>query len=155
MKLLSQFLAPENVVLDVPATSKKRALEQVALLLENNQGLERASVFDSLFARERLGSTGLGHGVAIPHGRIKNISKPSAAFVRLAQPVSFDAPDGEPVDLLLVIVVPEEATQQHLDILAEVARRLSEDSVIESLRAATQTSVVYELLTAKGESDDT
>ena len=155
MKLLSQFLSPENVVLDVPATSKKRALEQVALLLENNQGLERASVFDSLFARERLGSTGLGHGVAIPHGRIKNISKPSAAFVRLAQPVSFDAPDGEPVDLLLVIVVPEEATQQHLDILAEVARRLSEDSVIESLRTATQTSVIYELLTAKGESDDT
>lgn len=155
MKLLSQFLAPENVVLDVPATSKKRALEQVALLLENNQGLERASVFDSLFARERLGSTGLGHGVAIPHGRIKNISKPSAAFVRLVQPVSFDAPDGEPVDLLLVIVVPEEATQQHLDILAEVARRLSEDSVIESLRSATQPSVVYELLTAAGESDDT
>lgn len=154
MKLLSQFLAPENVVLDVPATSKKRALEQVALLLENNQGLERAGVFDSLFARERLGSTGLGHGVAIPHGRIKNISKPSAAFVRLAQPVSFDAPDGEPVDLLLVIVVPEEATQQHLDILAEVARRLSEDSVIESLRRATQPSVIYELLTAKGESDD-
>ncbi len=155
MKLLSQFLAPENVVLDVPATSKKRALEQVALLLENNQGLERASVFDSLFARERLGSTGLGHGVAIPHGRIKNISKPSAAFVRLVQPVSFDAPDGEPVDLLLVIVVPEEATQQHLDILAEVARRLSEDSVIESLRSATQPSVVYELLTAAGEPDDT
>lgn len=151
MKLLSQFLPPENVALDVPATSKKRALEQVALLLENNQGLERASVFDSLFARERLGSTGLGHGVAIPHGRVKNISKPSAAFLRLAQPVSFDAPDGEPVDLLLVIVVPEEATQQHLDILAEVAKRLSEDSILDSLRSATEASGVYELLTAKGE----
>ena len=71
MKLLSQILPPANVALDVPVTSKKRALEQMALLFENNQGLERASVFDSLFARERLGSTGLGHGVAVPHGRVK------------------------------------------------------------------------------------
>lgn len=154
MKLLSQFLSPENIVLDVAVTSKKRALEQVALLLENNQGLERSGVFDSLFARERLGSTGLGHGVAIPHGRIKNISKPCAAFARLAQPVSFDSPDGEPVDLLLVIIVPEEATQQHLDILAEVARRLSNDSVLESLRRTTQPSAVYELLTQSGDTDD-
>ena len=154
MKLLSQFLSPENIVLDVAVTSKKRALEQVALLLENNQGLERSGVFDSLFARERLGSTGLGHGVAIPHGRIKNISKPCAAFARLAQPVSVDSPDGEPVDLLLVIIVPEEATQQHLDILAEVARRLSNDSVLESLRRTTQPSAVYELLTQSGDTDD-
>jgi PTS system nitrogen regulatory IIA component len=154
MKLLSQFLAPENVILDVSATSKKRALEQISLLLENNQGYERSAVFDSLFARERLGSTGLGRGVAIPHGRIKNIKQPCAAFVRLAQPVSFDAPDGEPVDLLLVIVVPEEATQQHLDILAEVARRLSENTVLESLRSATEASTVYELLTAPGATFD-
>ncbi|AWB34506.1 PTS IIA-like nitrogen regulatory protein PtsN [Orrella marina] len=154
MNLLSQFLPPDNIVLDVPVTSKKRALEQIALLLENNHGLERSGVFDSLFARERLGSTGLGHGVAIPHGRIKNLSKPCAAFARLSQAVSFDAPDGEPVDLLLVIIVPEEATQQHLDILAEVARRLSDDSVLESLRQATQPSAVYDLLTRPGESDD-
>jgi len=154
MKLLSQFLAPENVVLDVSATSKKRALEQVALLLENNKGLERAAVFDSLFARERLGSTGLGHGVAIPHGRIKSIKQPCAAFVRLADGVSFDAPDGEPVDLLLVIVVPEEATQQHLDILAEVAQLLSNKSVIDTLRSATESSTVYEILTAPGDPSD-
>lgn len=147
MKLLSQILIPQNVVLDVVATSKKRALEQVALLLENNQGMERANVFDSLFARERLGSTGLGQGVAIPHGRIKNIAKPSAAFVRLAKPVSFDAPDGEPVDLLLVVVVPEEATQQHLDILAEIASKLSDAEMVETLRTATDPSVVYDLLT--------
>ncbi len=152
MKLLSQILPPENVSLDVVATSKKRALEQIALMFENNQGLERANVFDNLFARERLGSTGLGHGVAVPHGRIKNISRPLAALVRLAEPVAFDAPDGQSVDILLVIVVPEEATQQHLDILAEVAQRLSDDTVIQALRAESDPLRVHELLTARSES---
>ncbi|MFY9348389.1 MAG: PTS IIA-like nitrogen regulatory protein PtsN [Orrella sp.] len=148
MKLLSQILSPENVVLDIPVTSKKRALEQVSLLFENHQGLERASVFDSLFARERLGSTGLGHGVAVPHGRVKNIDRPSAAFARLAQPVAFDSPDGQPVDLILVLIVPEAATQQHLDILAEVAQRLSESSILDQLRRETDAMRIYELLTA-------
>lgn len=149
MKLLSQILPPENVVLDIPVTSKKRALEQIALLFENNQGLERAGVFDSLFARERLGSTGLGHGVAVPHGRVKQISRPLAAFARLVQPVAFDAPDGLPVDLLLVLVVPEAATQQHLDILAEVAQRLSDTTVVEQLRHETDAGRIHEMLTAR------
>ncbi|MFO7746799.1 MAG: PTS sugar transporter subunit IIA [Orrella sp.] len=148
MKLLSQILPPENVVLDVPVTSKKRALEQMALLFENNHGLERAGVFDSLFARERLGSTGLGHGVAVPHGRVKQITKPFAAFARLAQPVSFDAPDGLAVDLLLVLVVPEAATQQHLDILAEVAQRLSDTAVVDRLRQETDAGRIHDMLTA-------
>jgi PTS system nitrogen regulatory IIA component len=148
MKLLSQILSPENVVLDIPVTSKKRALEQMSLLFENHQGLERASVFDSLFARERLGSTGLGHGVAVPHGRVKNINTPSAAFARLAQPVAFDSPDGQPVDLILVLIVPEAATQQHLDILAEVAQRLSEPSVLDQLRRESDAMRIYEMLTA-------
>jgi PTS system nitrogen regulatory IIA component len=150
MKLLSQFLPPENVVLDVQVTSKKRALEQVALLFENNQGLERAHLFDSLFARERLGSTGLGHGVAVPHGRIKNVKKPLAAFMRLAHPVAFDAPDGQPVDILLVLVVPQEATQQHLDILAEVAQSLSDESIVQALRSETDATRVHALLTKIG-----
>jgi Phosphotransferase system mannitol/fructose-specific IIA domain (Ntr-type) len=147
MKLLSQILSPENVVLDIPVTSKKRALEQISLLFENHQGLERASVFDSLFARERLGSTGLGHGVAVPHGRVKNIDSPCAAFARLNQPVAFDSPDGLPVDLILVLIVPEAATQQHLDILAEVAQRLSEPSVLDQLRRESDAMRIYELLT--------
>lgn len=147
MKLLSQILSPENVVLDIPVTSKKRALEQMSLLFENHQGLERVSVFDSLFARERLGSTGLGHGVAVPHGRVKNIDSPCAAFARLAQPVAFDSPDGQPVDLILVLIVPEAATQQHLDILAEVAQRLSEPSILEQLRRETDAMRIYEMLT--------
>lgn len=147
MKLLSQILSPENVVLDIPVTSKKRALEQMSLLFENHQGLERVSVFDSLFARERLGSTGLGHGVAVPHGRVKNIDSPCAAFARLAQPVAFDSPDGQPVDLILVLIVPEAATQQHLDILAEVAQRLSEPSILQQLRRETDAMRIYEMLT--------
>jgi nitrogen PTS system EIIA component len=151
MKLLSQILPPENVLLDITATSKKRALEQVALLFENNQGLERASVFDSLFARERLGSTGLGHGVAVPHGRIKGLERACAAFARLAQPVAFDAPDGQAVDLLVVIVVPEQATQQHLDILAEVAQRLSDANVVNALRTETDALRIHDLLTAESE----
>jgi PTS system nitrogen regulatory IIA component len=149
MKLLSQILSPENVVLDIPVTSKKRALEQMSLLFENHQGLERAGVFDSLFARERLGSTGLGHGVAVPHGRVKDIDRPCAAFARLAQPVAFDSPDGQPVDLILVLIVPEAATQQHLDILAEVAQRLSDPATLEQLRLETDAMRIYEMLTAR------
>ncbi len=147
MKLLSQILHPENILLDIPVSSKKRALEQIALLFENQQGLERAAVFDSLFARERLGSTGLGAGVAVPHGRIKDMSTPCAAFARLAQPVPFDAPDGQPVDLLLVLVVPEAATQQHLDILAEVAQCLSDIKIVEALRSQTDAMQIHRLLT--------
>lgn len=147
MKLLSQILHPENILLDIPVSSKKRALEQIALLFENQQGLERAAVFDSLFARERLGSTGLGAGVAVPHGRIKDMSTPCAAFARLAQPVPFDAPDGQPVDLLLVLVVPEAATQQHLDILAEVAQCLSDTKIVEALRSQTDAMQIHRLLT--------
>src|SRR5215468_5888644 len=112
MNLISRLLPPSNVLLDLPASSKKRAFEQAGLLFENNNGIARATVFDSLFARERLGSTGLGQGVAIPHGRIKGLKEAVAAFVRLAEPVPFDAPDGRPVRLLFFLLVPEQATQQ-------------------------------------------
>lgn len=149
MKLLSQILHPENILLDIAVSSKKRALEQIALLFENQQGLERAAVFDSLFARERLGSTGLGGGVAVPHGRIKDMIAPYAAFARLAQPVAFDAPDGQPVDLLLVLVVPEAATQQHLDILAEVAQCLSDPKIVDALRTETDATQIHRLLTGE------
>ena len=97
MNLISRLLPASNILLDLPASSKKRAFEQAGLLFENNQGVARAKVFDSLFARERLGSTGLGQGVAIPHGRIKGLKDAVAAFVRVAEPVPFDAPDGQPV----------------------------------------------------------
>ena len=147
MNHLSRILPASNVLLDLLATSKKRAFEQAGLLFENHQGLSRATVFDSLFARERLGSTALGQGVAVPHGRVKGLDKPIAAFVRLAQPVAFDAPDSQPVTLLLVLLVPETATQQHLDILAELAQLMSNKALRQALGTETDPVAVHRMLT--------
>ena len=146
MNQISRLLPMSNVVLDMQASSKKRVFEQVGLLFENHQSIARATVFDSLFARERLGSTGLGQGVAIPHGRIKGLKEAAAAFVRLAEPIAFDAPDGRPVSLLVILLVPEQATQQHLDILSELAQMLSDRAFRDSLLAATDPSVAHTLL---------
>src|SRR5450755_1326464 len=118
MNLISKLLPLQNVLIDLDVSSKKRVFEHAGLLFENNHNIARSLVFDSLFARERLGSTGLGQGVAIPHGRIKGLREAVAAFVRLATPVPFDAPDGKPVNLMFVLLVPEQATEQHLQILS-------------------------------------
>ena len=126
MNLISRLLPPANVVLDLEVSSKKRMFEQAGLLFENNQGIARSLVFDSLFARERLGSTGLGQGVAIPHGRIKGLKEPVGAFIRLKAAVAFDAPDGRAVNLVFVLLVPEQATEQHLQILSELAQMFSD-----------------------------
>src|SRR5476651_2882430 len=133
MNLISKILLPGNILLDTESTSKKRVFERVGLLFENNQQVARSLVFDSLFARERLGSTGLGQGVAIPHGRIKGLREAVAAFVRLATPVPFDAPDGKPVNLMFVLLVPEQATEQHLQILSELAQMFSDRELREQL----------------------
>src|SRR5262250_3912219 len=103
MNLIAKLLPPSNILLDLDVTSKKRMFEQAGLLFENNQGVARSLVFDSLFARERLGSTGLGQGVAIPHGRIKGLKEAVASFIRVAEPIPFDAPDGRPVRLLFFL----------------------------------------------------
>ena len=124
MNRLANILPVEQVLVGVDATSKKRAFEEAGLLFENLHGLSRALVTDSLFARERLGSTGLGHGVAIPHGRIKGLKAPMAAVFQLAQSIGFDAPDEQPVKILIFLLVPEAATQKHLEILSEIAELL-------------------------------
>jgi nitrogen PTS system EIIA component len=136
MSLLANLLPAENIVLDLEASSKKRVFEQAGLVFENNQGIARAAVFDSLFAREKLGSTGLGQGVAIPHGRIKGLKEARGAFLRLAAPVPFDSPDGKPVSLLFVLLVPEQANELHLQILSELAQRFSERTFRDALLAA-------------------
>ncbi|MDO8298665.1 PTS sugar transporter subunit IIA [Lacisediminimonas sp.] len=127
MTHLSQILPLKNVVLDLDVSSKKRAFEQAGLIFENNFGIARSTVSDNLFARERLGSTGLGHSVAVPHGRIKGLKAPLAAFVRLAEPIPFESPDGQPVRLLVFLLIPDHVTQQHLEILSEVAEMFSDD----------------------------
>lgn len=146
MTQISRLLPQTNVLLDLEASSKKRVFEQAGLLFENNHGIERAKVFDSLFMRERLGSTGLGQGVAIPHGRIKGLKEAIAAFVRLAEPVAFDAPDGRPVNLLVFLLVPEQASQQHLDLLSELAQMLSDKAFRERLAIAPDAATLHSLL---------
>jgi PTS system nitrogen regulatory IIA component len=135
MTNLSKILSQENVLLDLEVSSKKRAFEQAGLIFENNCGIARSTVSENLFARERLGSTGLGHGVAVPHGRIKgmkSLKTPLAAFVRLAEGIPFESPDGKPVNLLFFLLIPDHVTQQHLEILSEIAEMFSD----EALRAA-------------------
>jgi len=148
MSLVAKLLPPANVLLDLPVSSKKRLFEQVGLLFENNHGIARSLVFDSLFARERLGSTGLGQGVAIPHGRIKGLKDALGAFVRLGQPVPFDAPDGKPVNLLFVLLVPEQATEKHLQILSELAQMFSDRALREAMTAAPDAGALHQLIVA-------
>ena len=136
MNRLASILPASQVLVGVDVTSKKRAFEEAGLLFENLHGLSRALIADSLFARERLGSTGLGHGVAIPHGRIKGLKAPMAAVLQLAQPIGFDAPDEQPVGLLIFLLVPEAATQKHLEILSEIAELLSDSGLRERIKAA-------------------
>jgi len=126
MTYFSHILPAENVVLDLECSSKKRAFEQAGLIFENNCGIARSTVSDNLFARERLGSTGLGHGVAVPHGRIRGLKAPLAAFVRLSEAIPFESPDGEPVRLLIFLLIPDNVTQQHLEILSEIAEMFSD-----------------------------
>jgi PTS system nitrogen regulatory IIA component len=146
MNRLSQILPPAQSLVGLDATSKKRAFEEAGLLFENLHGLNRALVTDSLFARERLGSTGLGHGVAIPHGRIKGLKSPLAAAFQLAAPIGFDAPDEQAVRLLIFLLVPEAATQKHLEILSEIAEMLSDSGLREQLKLSSQTTDMHQLI---------
>jgi len=148
MSLVAKLLPAGNVLLDLQVSSKKRLFEQVGLTFENNNGIGRSLVFDSLFARERLGSTGLGQGVAIPHGRIKGLKDALGAFVRLAQPVAFDAPDGKPVTLLFVLLVPEQATEKHLQILSELAQMFSDRALREAMAGAADAAALHQLVSA-------
>ncbi len=145
MSLIPTLLPLSNVVIDLDASSKKRVFEQAGLLFENNQGVARSTVFDSLFARERLGSTGLGQGIAIPHGRIKGLKEAAGAFLRLAAPVQFDAPDGRPVNLLFVLLVPEQANETHLQLLSELAQMFSDRSFREALLDAPDAEHIHEM----------
>src|SRR5438552_4137235 len=144
MNRLAAILPTSNVLVDVDATSKKRAFEHAGLLFENQHAIARATVTDNLFARERLGSTGLGHGVAVPHGRIKGLKAPLAAFVRLAEPIPFESPDGEPVKLLVFLLIPDHVTQQHLEILSEIAEMFSDDAFRSALSTEPDAAVVHQ-----------
>jgi nitrogen PTS system EIIA component len=143
MNRLAAILPSANVALGIDAPSKKRAFEHAGVLFENHHSIARAIVTDNLFARERLGSTGLGHGVAIPHGRIKGLKQPHAAVLRLKDAIAFDAPDDEPVGLMIVLLVPEAATQRHLEILSEIAEMLSDRDLREGIKTEADPLAVH------------
>lgn len=146
MTHFSHILPAENVVLDLECSSKKRAFEQAGLIFENNCGIARSTVSDNLFARERLGSTGLGHGVAVPHGRIRGLKAPLAAFVRLSEAIPFESPDGEPVKLLIFLLIPDNVTQQHLEILSEIAEMFSDRTFRMAMAEDLDASSLYQRL---------
>jgi len=137
MNQIAGLLPVTNILLDLEVANKKRVFEQVGLMFENNHGIGRNVVYDSLFAREKLGSTGLGQGIAIPHGRIKGIPEAIGAFVRTKSPIPFDAPDGRGVTMIFVLLVPEQATDRHLQILSELAQMFSDRTLRERLAGAT------------------
>jgi PTS system nitrogen regulatory IIA component len=134
MNPIARLLSPEDILLEVDAASKTRVFEEAGRLLERRHGFPQTQVVHSLCAREELGSTGLGQGVAIPHARVKGLRKAVAAFVRTRLPIPFDAPDGKPVTDMVVILVPEHATDEHLEILAWVAQMFGTRAFREKLR---------------------
>jgi len=147
--LISDLLSPERICCDVHSSSKKRLLELISIeLARNSDQLSQREIFESLCARERLGSTGLGRGVAIPHGRVKGTSHVEASFFRLSKPLSFDAADGEPVDLLFALAVPEDCGQDHLKLLAHIAELFSDPELLEDLRSAENPGRLLQLLSS-------
>jgi len=146
MNRLASILSVEHVLAQVDISSKKRAFEEVGLLFENLHGLSRSLVTDSLFSRERLGTTGLGHGVAIPHGRIKGLKSPMAAILQLAHPIGFEAPDEQAVGLMIFLLVPESATRKHLEILSEIAEMLSDVTLRDKLATSTDAAQLHQLI---------
>ena len=146
MSSVAKLLPLANVLPDLAASSKKRLFEQVGLLFENQHGVSKDVVFESLFARERLGSTGLGQGIAIPHGRIKGLKEAVGAMIRMREPIPFDAPDGQPVNLIFVLLVPERATDLHLQILSELAQMFSDQAFREQLLKAESADAMHQLI---------
>jgi PTS system nitrogen regulatory IIA component len=145
--LISDLLSPEKIHCDVHSSSKKRLLEIISEeLARNSDELSQREIFESLCARERLGSTGLGQGVAIPHGRVKGTSSVEASFIRLRKPLPFDAIDGQPVDLLFALAVPEACSEDHLKLLSQVAELFSDEDLLKELRKAKNPARLLELL---------
>ncbi len=147
MSALENLFRPERVATRSNVSSKKRALELISeLMTAGDSTLARSEVFTSLIERERLGSTGLGHGVAIPHGRLKSLDHAVCAFLRLTDGVEFDAGDGRPVDMICGLLVPEQSTGEHLDILATLAEMFSDIKFCEQMHAARTGNEIYQLL---------
>jgi nitrogen PTS system EIIA component len=146
MNQIAELLPAANIALGIDAPTKTRLFESAATLFERDTGIARATIVSSLSAREKLGSTGLGQGIAIPHGRLKGLTEARGAFVRLVTPIAFDSPDGKPVSQVFVLLVPEHATDRHLQLLSELAQMFSERAFRERLAAAADPNEVHTLM---------
>jgi len=145
---IADILSPDRILCDAHNNSKKSALETLAVLIASaDHRLTQAEVFAGLLARERLGSTGLGHGIALPHGRLKPGNKTIAAFLRLRAGIDYDAPDQQAVDLLFALLVPENSTEEHLQVLSKLAAMFDDDALCRRLRAAASEQSLFALLT--------
>ncbi len=147
MSMFGKILPAGNVLVDGESTSKKRVFERAGILFENQLQIARSQVSDSLFEREKLGSTGLGHGIAIPHGRVKGLREAVAAVFKTTHPIAFDAPDGQPVNMICILLVPERATDMHLELLGELAQMFSSKSFREQLQTLDDPAEIHRLLT--------
>lgn len=145
MNAIVQLLKPESILTELDASSKKRLFEQVSAHIENIFGIARGDVFSGLISRERLGSTALGFGVAIPHARLKGLSQAMGVFVRLKTAIEFDAPDDQPVQLVFALLVPEVATQAHLEALANLAEMFSRRQFREQLQLAPDAARLFDV----------
>lgn len=144
---ITDLLSADSVVSQLKATGKKQALQELAVIAARTVGREDREIFDILLERERLGTTGVGHGIAIPHGKLKELDRLHGVFARLERPIDFDAIDDEPVDLVFVLLAPEAAGADHLKALARVSRLLRDTSVCEKIRGCDSRDAIYAVLT--------
>jgi nitrogen PTS system EIIA component len=144
---LGDFISPDSVLPSLKAKTKKQLLQELASRAGRLTGLSERGIFDVLLQRERLGSTGLGQGIAIPHGKIAGLKGIVGIFARLAEPIDFDAVDGEPVDIVFLLLAPEGAGADHLKALARISRLLREGSAVEKLRVSRDAAALYAVLT--------
>ncbi|HSD93584.1 MAG TPA: PTS IIA-like nitrogen regulatory protein PtsN [Methyloceanibacter sp.] len=145
--LLSEFISPDSVVASLKAKSKKQLLQDLSARAARLTGLSERDIFDVLLQRERLGSTGLGQGIAIPHGKVQGLKRIVGICARLAEPVDFEAVDGEKVDIVFLLLAPEGAGADHLKALARISRLLREGSAVDKLRACKDAAALYAVLT--------
>lgn len=144
---ISDLITPESVVSKLHATSKKQALQELAKRAAEVSGLQERAIFDVLLERERLGTTGVGNGIAIPHGKLPNLDRLYGLFARLDKPIDFDSIDEQPVDLIFLLLAPETAGADHLKALARVSRLLRDKSGCEKLRGTDSAEALYAILT--------
>jgi PTS system nitrogen regulatory IIA component len=143
---ISALLSPQRIFLDTEISSKKKLLELIANIVADQTQLAEPLIYSNLLNRERLGSTGLGHGFAVPHARLENLDKTIGCLFRLKEPVNFEAPDNQPVDLVFTIIIPQEATEEHLLILSSLARIFSQTDVCEAIRGATSRDEIAQII---------